>query len=90
MTVAAQRTHTVKAKIVHGQKEAPVQVELSRDAALGLALIAENFAKEIEPNSDEVRQLISLAETISIRLMDLSAAMSVGGTYQHPELELAS
>ena len=78
MTHSSSSTGSIKARIRHDTSDAPIQLDLSPEAATALAYIADDFAREIVENCDEARYLIAVAETISMRLMDCLAVHSPG------------
>ena len=59
MTNSTIRTGAIKARIRHDSADAPLQLDLSPEAATALAYIADDFAREIVPNCDEARFLIA-------------------------------
>ncbi len=80
----------IKAQILRDQEGAPIQLVLSGDAATGLAFITSDFAREVLPNCDEAKYLIALAEMISSRLLDCTAARSPGSVKSdEPPMALA-
>ena len=85
----------IKAQIMRNCQDAPIQLVLSPEVATGLAFIAGDFAREVEPNCDEAKYLIALSEMVSIRLLDVLAARSPETIVSQapemaPELALAS
>lgn len=75
MTNSTIRTGAIKARI-RNDAAAPLQLDLSPEAAAALAYITDDFAREILPNCDEARFMIAVAEAISQRMMDCLAAHS--------------
>ena len=90
MSTPQPSAREIKAQIMRDRADAPIQLVLSPEVATGLAFIAGDFAREIEPNCDEAKYLIALSEMVSIRLLDVLAARSPDTMKsQIPDLALA-
>ena len=66
----------LSAKILRDRPDAPIQLVLPPEAAASLAFIANDFAREVLPNSEEAERLIALAEVVALKLLDCVAARS--------------